>query len=150
MKTDDEVSKIDKVQVWIVSKNRKEVLLLKTNPSRGGFWQPVTGGVEAEDETFLEAAQRELKEETGFEEDVWDLNYSFEFEAKRHGKQCMATESVFFTLVSNHAAPLLDEKEHADFKWVRIDEALNWIKFDSNKDALLFLTRFFETNVDKN
>ena len=42
-----------KVQVWIYrkasgtpSQGPVEVLILKLTPERGGFWQPVTGGVE--------------------------------------------------------------------------------------------------------
>ena len=41
-----------------------EYLLLRRTASRGGFWQGVTGGVE-EDEGVVEAATRELFEETG-------------------------------------------------------------------------------------
>lgn len=43
---------------------RREYLLLRRVPGMGGFWQPVTGGVES-DETCDDAAVREIREETG-------------------------------------------------------------------------------------
>ena len=42
-----------------------EFLLLKRVEERGGFWQGVTGAPERK-EKILEAAKRELMEETGF------------------------------------------------------------------------------------
>ena len=41
-----------------------EFLILKRKKERGGFWQPITGGLE-DDETLMEALRREIKEETG-------------------------------------------------------------------------------------
>jgi len=41
-----------------------QYLILKTIPERGGFWQPIAGGLE-EGETKKEALKREIKEETG-------------------------------------------------------------------------------------
>ena len=70
-------------------------LLLKRQPHRGGFWQPVTGGVE-EGEDLKETALRELNEETGITEVlevISDLHY-FEFEA--NGGHGWMKEYVFW------------------------------------------------------
>ncbi|EQD61675.1 NUDIX hydrolase, core domain protein, partial [mine drainage metagenome] len=60
-----------------------QILLLKTIPRRGGFWQCVTGKVE-NGESLVEAARRELAEETGItDREVKEMHgpvYSFEFE----------------------------------------------------------------------
>jgi lipoyl(octanoyl) transferase len=53
------------------------VLLLRRAPERGGFWQPVTGRIEP-GESPLEAARRELREETGADVAVTPIGY-------RHG-----------------------------------------------------------------
>ncbi len=42
-------------------------LMLRRAPASGGFWQGVSGSVEPGDATYLDAAFRELAEETGFE-----------------------------------------------------------------------------------
>ena len=44
--------------------NRQEQLLLLESPRRRGLWEPVNGAVDA-DETLLEAALRETREEAG-------------------------------------------------------------------------------------
>jgi 8-oxo-dGTP pyrophosphatase MutT (NUDIX family) len=44
--------------------NRREQLLLLESPRRPGWWEPVNGAVEDE-ETLLEAALREVREEAG-------------------------------------------------------------------------------------
>jgi 8-oxo-dGTP pyrophosphatase MutT (NUDIX family) len=44
--------------------NRSEQLLLLENPRRRGWWEPVNGAVD-HDETLLEAALREVREEAG-------------------------------------------------------------------------------------
>ena len=109
-----------KVQVWVVNPSERQVLLLKTTEERGAFWQPVTGGVE-EGESDQEAAQRELFEETGIDNDfpVEDLGYEFDFKT-RYGN--FATEHVFFVSLDRQMTVKLDSKEHQDFRWFSIEE----------------------------
>ena len=47
-----------------------EVLVVKRSPARGGYWHSIAGGVEP-GETELEAALRELREETGYVAEEW-------------------------------------------------------------------------------
>jgi 8-oxo-dGTP pyrophosphatase MutT (NUDIX family) len=60
--------------------NKIEYLLLKRQPERNGFWQPITGGME-EGETREEALRREVTEETGVTNIVTLIDglYYFEF-----------------------------------------------------------------------
>src|SRR4051812_42661610 len=80
-----------KVQVWLHARpsgQARQFLVFHTQPKRGAFWQPVTGGVE-KDETYEQAALREVQEETGLTfraTELRDLGYEFEFESRWGGK----------------------------------------------------------------
>lgn len=139
-----------KVQVWVWARrpgslDAKEVqiLLLKTIPTRGEFWQPVTGHVEVGEQLSI-AALREAWEETGitFEAVPKPIGYSFQFES-----QWGPAEEEAFSLEAPQSAlgPTaikLDSTEHTELKWVTPDEAMPLLKWQSNRDALLlFMTR---------
>ena len=50
--------------VFVTRRGGRNVLLLHRSPEQGGYWHVVAGGVEP-GETAVEAAKRELREETG-------------------------------------------------------------------------------------
>lgn len=52
------------IAVFVTRKSDAQVLLVHRSPEQGGYWHVVAGGVEA-GETAVEAAERELQEETG-------------------------------------------------------------------------------------
>jgi 8-oxo-dGTP pyrophosphatase MutT (NUDIX family) len=128
-----------KVQVWIHTPRdigEARFLILRTQPKRGAFWQPVTGGVEP-DESFIDGAAREAWEETGFRGRLRPLGYEFEFD----GRWGHAHEQCFALAVAADAAgqpptPKLDPKEHDAAEWVTADEALARVKFETNREAL--------------
>ena len=128
--------------VYRINNNQTEYLLLKRIPAKGGFWQPVTGGIEEDDK--LEAAYREVMEETGIQRDqilrtiedvhyfVMDKNYLTNKPIPRMEEFVYAFEVHPDTEVSihNNIYP-----EHEEFQWVNYETALRMLKWDSNKDA---------------
>jgi len=118
-------------------------LLLHRVPSRGGFWQGVTGGVQ-EGEDLSVAASRELIEETGFSSfniQKIDHSYSFPVEDKwRHiyGYDKELKEIVVNVFVARveMKEPTIDPNEHDQWKWCRYDEALDLLKWQQDKEAL--------------
>lgn len=125
----------NKVQVWIFTRSPKpQVLIFRTNPTRGSFWQPITGWVD-EGESLAEAALREACEETGRDSlpQPVDLGFGFEFES-RHGKT--ARESVFAVEVAEAFTVRLDPSEHSGARWCAPAEALIELKFESNQESL--------------
>jgi 8-oxo-dGTP pyrophosphatase MutT (NUDIX family) len=134
---------LKKVQVWIFRREKglKEALFLvfHTNPARGGFWQPVTGGVEP-GEAVEAAALREAREESGLTGQLISLQHSFQFESR--GNNC--EEFAFALDVSQDNFPenavKIDPHEHDAFLWMNAAQAEEKIRFDSNKAVLRLLT----------
>lgn len=104
-------------------------LLLKRNEQKGGFWQPVTGGVHCQ-ESLTQAVRRELKEETGVDEPlrIIDDVYYFEFNT-RYG---LLKEYVFGAEVIAGANVKISP-EHTEMKWCVLDDSLALLKYESNK-----------------
>jgi len=128
------------VQAILFRKINGEIqyLLLKRISDIGGFWQPVTGGVE-EGERRIQALEREVLEETGIKnvasiiEDVG--YYEFWDFFKREARSRLIKEYVFGVEIS------LNEKivigwEHSEYRWCSFEEALKLLKWKENKEAL--------------
>jgi dihydroneopterin triphosphate diphosphatase len=122
-----------------------EYLLLKRSPDRGGFWQGVTGGVEA-GETLIQAARREVQEETGYQDFIrfmpLDFRYSFPLDRPRWGhlytpevevidEECFGAE-----LGPGYGEPVLDPSEHDQYRWVDVQQALTLLTWPENQEAL--------------
>lgn len=127
-----------KVQVWIYRKspeNRRktEVLLLLTTPQRGGFWQPVTGGVDA-DEKLEDAARREAQEETRlrFLGMPRPIGEDFEFESRG----IRFRESGFVMEADPASEVMIDPKEHVEYRWIEANDAIPLLRFPSNAAIL--------------
>jgi 8-oxo-dGTP pyrophosphatase MutT (NUDIX family) len=135
-----------KVQVWIhtplATPGGMRVLLLRTRPERGHFWQPVTGGVKKSEE-FFEGALREAWEETQlpFDGPPVELGYEFTFEGK-WGPALERAYRLEATLdpglqPGQPAFPRVKlSEEHDHFGWMTPPEALRRLKFESNQEAL--------------
>lgn len=136
---------MNKVQVWVYRRAKSEsgeehleVLLLHTLATRGGFWQPITGGIDSGEKNEV-AALREVEEETGIRSlgDVLDLDYEFEFET-RDGR---AIERVYALEAPSVSAIRLSSQEHDEYRWCSFGEAEELLKFESNRYGLHLLKR---------
>jgi 8-oxo-dGTP pyrophosphatase MutT (NUDIX family) len=129
-----------KVQVWIyraadqapAKSSGIEVLLLLLKPERGGFWQPVTGGVD-KGESLTQAALREANEESGlrFEAVPLSLDYRFTYMAKDR-----EFEEHGYALKAASSQVKLDPHEHVDHRWVSVQDAAEMLKHPSNAEGL--------------
>jgi 8-oxo-dGTP pyrophosphatase MutT (NUDIX family) len=125
-----------KQKVQIVVTAEGSVLLLKLSEERGGFWQNATGSVE-NGERYVEAAQRELLEETGIKSAVDELPMELFF-SDRWGFKVI--EKVFHChLLKKPEVTLSDE--HQSFKWIPFEKiAASDYEFSSHLKAA-FLAR---------
>ena len=130
-----------------------EYLLLKRVPmpklGLGGFWQGVTGGVE-EGESLVDAALRELAEETGLVPSALEaINYSYSFpmqdEWRRNYEPGVEEieEHVFVAFVDQHQEPTISW-EHDRWQWCAFSQALKLLIYAGNIEALKRCDRFVE------
>ncbi len=112
--------------------NTFEVLLLKRNEVRGGFWNVVNGTLEL-NESIIECQKRELIEEAGIQNVVHWSNeiYRFNFPYKDY----VIVVIVFTAEVPENQTVVIND-EHTEYRWVNFDEALNMLQFDDDKNGL--------------
>jgi len=111
------------------------VLLLKRTPEGGGFWQILTGTMEA-GESPLQTAAREVYEETGFSPllaDLRELRYVHSFAMRGRLPPLFAQETAFAVRVEGE--PTLSD-EHDEHRWCTPDEALRLLPFAGLRRAV--------------
>jgi dATP pyrophosphohydrolase len=128
-----------------------EVLLIE-RADKPGFWQSVTGSLDALDEPLAVTAARELFEETGIVADGehivlrdWRLSNVYEIYPvwrHRYGPGVTHnTEHVFSVEVPRDIAITLSPREHVAHRWVPWLEAADQCFSSSNAEAILQLPR---------
>jgi len=115
-----------------------QYLLLKRISDTGGFWQPITGGIE-KGETKTQALKREIQEETGIKnitKIIKDVHYcEFWDFYKLEARQRLIKEHVFGVEINSNEKITIS-REHTEYKWCTFKEALNLLKWKENKEAL--------------
>jgi len=103
-------------------------LLMRRIPERGGFWQPLTGGVRVGEE-LENALVREVQEETGIIniKRVLDTGHTFNF--NDHGKNY--TEYVYGVEVDPSIGVTLSD-EHDSHVWASKEDVLSLLKWPGN------------------
>lgn len=121
-----------------------EFLLLKRIPEKGGFWQPPCGGLEENDESKLNAAYREILEETGIKKEqiIKVIENVHHFVMDKHyltNEPIIPIEEFVYAFETTNETPINIHNniyvEHDDFKWVCFDEAIKMLKWENNKDS---------------
>jgi len=140
------------VSVLVVIHTAALDVLLIERADRAGFWQSVTGSVDAEDEPLPATAARELFEETGIVADGerivlrdWHVANLYEiYPVWRHRYApgvTHNTEHVFSVEVPRDIAITLSPREHVNHAWLPYLEAADRCFSFSNAEAVLQLPR---------
>ena len=120
--------------VAVVVHRNKRILALQRTEARGGFWQPVTGRLEA-GESALAAAQRELLEETGLTARVRPLGYVHAFAQRDTQPPRLIEETAFAVEAPDDFVARLDPAEHQQQQWLAPDEAIARFPYEGLKEA---------------
>jgi dATP pyrophosphohydrolase len=137
------------VSVLVVIHTPDRQVLLIERADRPGFWQSVTGSLDAEDEALDGTARREVAEETGITGGVlrsWGLSNVYEiYPVWRHRYApgvTHNTEHVFGLTVPAGTPVVLNPREHLAHAWLPWREAADRCFSPSNAEAILQLPRF--------
>ena len=131
------------VLVILYKKEKDKILYGIGLRSTRNIWQFVAGGAE-DKETPIEAAIRELSEETGInikEEDLIVLDSKTTIPVVNvtgtytWGKDVFVVPEYAFAVNATNFQIKLSN-EHTEFKWLKYDKAMEILTYDSNKTAL--------------
>lgn len=140
------------ISILVVIHTAELDVLLIERVDRAGFWQSVTGSLDAPDEPLLQAATRELFEETGIVADGtsivlrdWCLSNIYEiYPTWRHRYApgvITNTEHVFSVCVPRAIPVILSPREHVAHAWLPLLEAADRCFSSSNAEAILQLPK---------
>ena len=123
-------------------------LLLKCVAERGGIWQPITGGVEDTDASILDAAYRELREETGITQKdilkvIQNVHY-FEMNKPQLTGEPVTLKEHVFGFEIKPATKILLSKEHESLEWLPFNDAIGRLKWKDNKEAFEKLNKLLK------
>ena len=136
----------------VIYKSNGDVLLIE-RADRPGFWQSVTGSLDAQSEDLAVAATREVFEETGIAveqlsaEALQNMHHQIEYEIYPYWRFRYApgvtknTEHWFALRVPDDTAITLSPREHVAYEWLPFEAAAQKCFSPSNGEAIrkLFL-----------
>ncbi|MEW6731266.1 MAG: lipoyl(octanoyl) transferase LipB [Acidobacteriota bacterium] len=132
----------ESVQVIIYDNQQPtpQYLLLRRTRARGGYWQPVTGGIKR-GESPASAARREVEEETGLDGELIDLGYIHSFLLdprllKRSYPDPQINREYSFALCTAKKPVRISPDEHTDSIWLDYEDALARLIWNGNQRAL--------------
>ena len=120
-----------------------QVLILKR--TKGKYWQFISGGMES-GETLEDTVRRETYEEIGEKiSDIISLQTKTIIPANAFGN-IFQTNNIFviehtFAIKLEEVSKIILSHEHDEFRLVHYEEAMDLLKWDSNKTALYELFR---------
>jgi dihydroneopterin triphosphate diphosphatase len=141
--------KIPRSVLVVIHTPALEVLLIE-RADRPGFWQSVTGSLDAPDEDPALAARREVEEETGIAPGVgvlsdWQHQIDYEIYATwrhRYAPGVTRNTEYWFGLEVPAGTPVrLSPREHVAQAWLPWEEAARRCFSPSNGDAIRQLPR---------
>ena len=127
--------------------SRYSVLLLHY---RSGHWDFPKGNIEI-NETEMQAATRELGEETSISKFRLIPNFRYTLSYKYARKSVLVSKQVILFLASTKVNKVIISDEHIGFKWLNIHDSANQLTYSNAKKALQYAINFlrdFPLNIN--
>ena len=138
------------VSVLVVIYTVAGEFLLIERAAHPGYWQSVTGSLEATDADLATTARREVSEETGIPPELgtlsdWRLSNRYEIFAEWRHRYApgvtINTEHLFSLSLPSRTDIRLAENEHRAAVWLAADDAAARCFSWSNRDAIRLIQR---------
>jgi lipoyl(octanoyl) transferase len=128
------------VDIWpaVATAEGWRVLMLRRSPRRGGFWQGVSGRVEAFDASLQAAALREIREETGLAAgvEILDLGRWVDFDGKLSGRRFRKRSLGAVLPAGTTVAGVILSDEHVEARLLPFEAARALVEIPSNLEEL--------------
>jgi tRNA nucleotidyltransferase (CCA-adding enzyme) len=134
------------VFIVIYKKEKKKViyLILKRKLHWKG-WEFTKGGIE-KNETPMQCAIREIKEETNLTPKIIQMHnysgkYNYDLKSKKDRKPYIGQSFILFSAQIKGKKIKLDSIEHEDYKWENFKEALEMLTWVNQKNSLKIVNK---------
>ena len=135
--------KVEKSCGAIVIREKNDLIETLIIRMLGGHWSYPKGHVE-ENETEIETAIREIKEETNL--DVI-IDTRFREITTYSPKPEVLKDVIYFIGIAKNDNFVIQETELLDAKWVTLDEAFEYITFEEDKKILKKAKKFISEKI---
>jgi bis(5'-nucleosidyl)-tetraphosphatase len=108
---------------------------------RSGHWDFPKGNIET-NETEMQAAIRELKEETDISKFRVIPNFRYTLGYKYTKKSKLISKQVILFLASTKVKKVKISNEHIGYKWTRTNSSVDQLTYSNAKNALLYAINF--------
>lgn len=137
------------VKAVILNAEGKVLVLKRPQHEKSGAGKyDLPGGSIEQGEDIKKALTREITEETGLEAEIGPVIHVFDFEKGEGGESTTIGKGIRFLAFYKNGEVKLDEKEHSQFEWLDIDEAIKKFAdkgFEKDKrDSLIKAKEYLE------
>lgn len=108
---------------------------------RSGHWDFPKGNIET-NETEMQAATRELREETDITKFRMIPNFRYTLSYKYTRKLNLISKQVILFLASTKVKKVKISNEHIGYKWISSNSSVNQLTYSNAKNALLYAINF--------
>jgi bis(5'-nucleosidyl)-tetraphosphatase len=108
---------------------------------RSGHWDFPKGNIET-NETEMQAAARELREETDITKFRLIPNFRYTLSYKYSKKSKLISKQVILFLASTKVKKVKISNEHIGYKWTDSDSSVDQLTYSNAKNALLYAINF--------